>query len=441
VSEVGCGSRFDFTAVYGIGTPEPSRSSKALAGRRALLVESHPRNAEIVARMLEGWEIEVMTARTAASGVTMLEAAVAAQQPFDFVIADMFRGDGGARDLAQTASRLGIDGARIILLTPASHSDVPDLSLPRGVSLMSKPVRESRLFEALSRALHPGASDASQFANPGATLIPHGRRLRILAAEDNATIRRILRAYLEAWGHSVVTATDGTDAVRCCTEASFDLILMDLQMPRMDGIAATASIRQAEKPGTHVPIIALTANVLKGIREDCRAVGMDGYLAKPVRERELLAAIEAAVPGLTAASEMESPCGNLHATSASANIHEPFRVEALLRGVNGSRQTLAGLLTDSKDGDFPELFALLSSALASGDTQGVQRSAHAMKSVLGVFHAPRAYALAQRLEESARLGQAAQLVPQSEELRKAVSELLLSLEQFIADSPLLSQAA
>jgi CheY-like chemotaxis protein len=391
--------------------------------------------------MLDGWEIEVHPIRTAASGVAMMEAAKAANQPFDFVIADAFRAAGSACELAQAATRLGIDGARIFLLTSACQSDVTILPLPAGVSLMSKPVRESRLFEALKRALQQGGSDISSLPHGATALIPHGRRLRILAAEDNATNRRIIRTYLEAWGHSVTTASDGADAVRRFSEEDFDLVLMDLQMPRMDGIAATASIRQSEKPGARVAIIALTANVLKGIREECHAAGMDGYLAKPIRERELLAAIEAVVPGLCAASELVAAGGNVPAASGSANAREPFHVEALLRGVNGSRQTLIGLLEDSRDGDFPELFSQLSAALASGNIQEVQRSAHAMKSVLGVFHAPSAYAAAQRLEESARLGRKDQLDPQTEELRRTVSELLISLEQFIASSPLFSQAA
>jgi CheY-like chemotaxis protein len=269
---------------------------------------------------------------------------------------------------------------------------------------------------------------------------PHRRSLRILAAEDNATNRRIIRTYLEAWGHSVTTANDGPDAARLFAEEKFDLVLMDLQMPRMDGIAAAASIRQSEPPGGHVPILALTANVLKGTREECHAAGMDGYLAKPVRECELLAAIEAVVPDLKAVPPAPQHIETPH-TAEAPPCTDPFDARALAGGVNGSRSTLEGLLHDSRDGDLPELFAQIEAALAAGETAAVQRAAHAMKGVLGVFHAPAAYAAARRLEQSARAGETARLSAEAKELRLAVSELLLSLERFVAVSPLLSQAA
>jgi CheY-like chemotaxis protein len=224
--------------------------------------------------------------------------------------------------------------------------------------------------------------------------------------------------------------------VSAFADGGFDLVLMDLQMPRMDGIAATASIRQTEGPSARVPILALTANVLKGVREECFAAGMCGYLAKPVREHELLAAIEAVVPGLSEASTVPVP-----QPPPAAEQAEPFEITALVGSVNGSHRTLAGLLEDCRDGDFPELFAQLSAALEENELPKVQRAAHAIKGVIGVFHAPAAYAAAKRIEESARLGNAGALREQENELRRAVSELLTSLERFVAASPLLSRAA
>ena len=441
VSELGHGSRFDFTVTYGVGVPAPSMSMNAFTGRRVLLVESHARNAEIVSRMLAGCGMDVHPARSATAGCSEIEAAKARNQPFDFIIADMIRSAGGARDLAQAAIRSGTVPARIVLLTSSSQNDILGMPLPSGVSLVSKPVRESRLLETLSRALQVDEADTAPIPPDSTAAIPHGRRLRILAAEDNATNRRIIRTHLEAWGHAVTTAADGVDAVRHFLAEPFDLVLMDLQMPRMDGIAAAASIRQGEPTGSRVPIVALTANVLKGAREECHAAGMDGYLAKPIRERELLAAIEAVVPGLSAASEMVVTMKDAASISAHTVPGQPFEPAALLSGVNGSRRTLHGLLEDCRDGDFPELFTSLTFALEARDIRGIQRAAHAMKGVLGVFHAPPAYAAAQRLEESARLGKCERLELQAEELRRTVSELLPSLERFVADSPLFSPAA
>lgn len=437
VSETGCGSRFDFTAVLGVGAPSPAPDVTGLPGRHALLIESHPRSAEILARILVGWGILVRTVRCAADGIRMLGSAM--QPRFDFIIADTFHEGSEGREFARCALHQDTRGARIVLLTPSNQTDISALGLPPSTLVISKPVRESKLLDTLLRALNPAAANAES-AQSGANAVPHGRRLNVLIAEDNATNRRITRTYLENWGHTVVTANDGTDAIRCFATEAFDLVLMDLQMPRMDGIAATATIRQMEAGDTRVPIIALTANVLKGVREECHAAGMCGYLAKPIREHELLAAIESVVPGLCATSAIVGQSQPRVLPSAE-DASQPFQAEALIGSVNGSRQTLAGLLEDCRDGDFPELFAQLSDAMHAQDLRGVQRAAHACKGVIGVFHAPAAFAAAKKLEESARAGESALVEPQAAELRRTVSELLSSLERFVAASPLLSRAA
>ena len=150
-----------------------------------------------------------------------------------------------------------------MLLASANQTDRSASDFPVSASLVSKPVLESKLLETLLHALNPTAASAES-GEPVNDTIPHGRKLNVLIVEDNATNRRITRTYLEAWGHTVVAAHDGTEAIASFSEGIFDLVLMDLQMPRMDGIAATASIRQMETNGSRVPILALTANVLKG---------------------------------------------------------------------------------------------------------------------------------------------------------------------------------
>ncbi len=437
VSEPDCGSRFDFTATLGVGVPADPRVVTRLAGRRALLLESHPRSAEITTRLLESLGITVRGARCAADGIRLIESAV--EKPFDFILADTLQPGSGGIEFAQYVTCWHSKGPGIILLTSSGWTDFSALMLPPGTSLISKPVRENKLIEALLRATEPVSVNAES-AHTDAAPIPHGRRLNILIVEDNATNRRITRTYLEAWGHTVVAAHNGAEAIRSFSAETFDLVLMDLQMPRMDGIAATVSIRQMETKGTRIPIIALTANVLKGVREECHAAGMCGYLAKPVREHELLAAIEAVVPGLCIASKSAgSSIPQLVAIPES--LPQPFHAEALVGSVNGSWRTLAGLLEDCRDGDFPELFAELSSSLQAKYPRGVQRAAHAIKGVIGVFHAPAAYAAAKQLEECARAGDTTALDAQAAELRHRVSELLSSLESFISVSPLLSRAA
>jgi signal transduction histidine kinase/CheY-like chemotaxis protein len=437
MSDVGAGSRFDFTAVFGVGMPSQSAGTAPLENARVLLLESHPRSAEITERMMQDWSLHVQTVRTADAARAMLAADTS---PPDFIVVDTLRSASGGIELARHAVQCGIDPARIIFLASSSGGETSGLPGCAGIQTITKPVREAKLRDALLRAANAGSGAAAVPGMASAGGSPHGHRLKILIAEDNATNRRIIRTYLEAWGHTVVAAKDGPDAVRAFAEGGFHLVLMDLQMPRMDGIAATASIRQSEGHTARVPIIALTANVLKGVREECFAAGMCGYLAKPVREHELLAAIEAVVPGLGALSGAAAVPAPQPLPLPSGKA-EPFEITALVGSVNGSHRTLAGLLEDCRDGDFPELFAQLSAALDANELPQVQRAAHAIKGVLGVFHAPAAYAAAKRLEESARLGNAGGLREQTNELCRAVSELLGSLERFVAASPLLSRAA
>jgi signal transduction histidine kinase/CheY-like chemotaxis protein/HPt (histidine-containing phosphotransfer) domain-containing protein len=432
-SAPGRGSCFEFTANFGLGAASSAAGSSPSDGRRALVVESHPRVAGLLAGFLAARKIEAVIARNGAIALPILEQSASDGRPFDFVIADTLRPAAGGMDVARRAAELAPAKSRIILLVSAGRAGDDLAQFPAGATLLAKPVRGCKLHEILDAALLPGGQLLQPQLPDGKGSSAHGRALRVLIAEDNATNRRIVRTHLEAWGHSVVAATDGTEAVTLFARERFDLVLMDLQMPRMDGIAATACIRQGEKPGTRVPILALTANVLKGVREECHAAGMDGYLGKPIREHELLAAIENVVPGLRAASDLQAGAPILF-TPASAPAGVPFDVDALLRSVNGSRATLAGLLQDCLDDDAPGLFAQVFAALAENDPRKLQRAAHALKGVLGVFHAPAAFSAARRLEESARMGRTEQFAGQTEELCCAVSELLSSLERFLAEA-------
>ena len=437
LSEPGAGSRFAFTAVLGVGIQHTQPDTFPLRGRRTLLVEPHPRACEITARMLSAFGSEVECARSATEAISIL--ANPHRAPFDFTFIDTFYRRSEWTLIASLATHSNHRMGRLVMMTPATLAGAESGEFPEGATRMTKPIREAKLLEALLS--HPDSTkNGKGGVSTDANETPHGRKLNVLIAEDNATNQRITRTYLEAWGHTVTAAHNGSEAIRLFTTEPFDLILMDLQMPRMDGIAATASIRQVERAGSRVPIIALTANVLKGVREECHAAGMCGYLAKPVREHALLAAIESAVPGLAA---IPAPRGLLptFASESCENGGGPFHPGDLLTSVNRSHVTLNGLLGDCRDGDLPELFAQLEGALAAKDLLGAQRAAHAIKGVIGVFHAPLAYEAASRLERSAREGDEGVLGSQLAELRQAVSDLLTALEIFVTSSPLLERAA
>jgi CheY-like chemotaxis protein len=189
------------------------------------------------------------------------------------------------------------------MLTSGERPDDADRAREMGAAAyLFKPIKQSDLFDALMSALRIEVADDEAAAD--AERPPSSQSLRILVAEDSLVNQKLAVSLLQKWGHDVVVTDNGRDAVRLSQEEAFDLILMDVQMPVMDGLQATAAIRERERAtGRHQPIIAMTAHVMKGDREQCLEAGMDGYVAKPIRFTELHATIE----DLTAADAEAEP--------------------------------------------------------------------------------------------------------------------------------------
>ena len=237
------------------------------------------------------------------------------------------------------------------------------------------------------------------------------RPLRILLAEDNPINRRLAIHMLEKRGDAVVVANNGVEALAALREQSFDLLLMDIQMPQMGGIETTMAIRQQEgASGARLPIIALTAHAMKGDRERCLEAGMDGYLSKPIQARELYAAIDAAL------SRAEQP-------EAAAVVGRQVGVldtAALLQRFDNELEFLRSL-TRQFFGDWPRQLAEMRAAVAAGDGRALEQAAHRLKGALSYFAAPAALAAAARLEACARTGgldQAAALAQLEAELER-----------------------
>jgi CheY-like chemotaxis protein len=303
------------------------------------------------------------------------------------------------------------------MLTSAGHPE--DVARCRELGIdayLMKPVKQSELFDALLAALGQPAARAAPAARPS----PGGRRapLRVLLAEDNPVNQTLAVRLLEKRGHTVVVAGDGMQALAALSGHSFDLVLMDVQMPDMDGYEAATRIRREEEgTGRHVPILAMTAHAMKGDRERCLEAGMDGYIAKPVQPPELFAAIDHLIPPAQAASG-----GPAAASAAEA----PDRAEALRRVGDdaGLLKELAGLFYDS----YPQQLAELRAALGRGDGPEAQRLAHTLKGAVGVFGARSAVETALRLETTARAGNLAG----AEQARAALEEALARLRPTLA---------
>ena len=297
-SEVGRGSQFHFTARLGaadakeikVGTIAPP---EVLRGVKVLLVDDNQTNRRILEGMLGRWQMHSTSVEDGEEALAQLSAAREAGKPFGLILTDMHMPKmNGFTLVERIRTRPELATATIMMLTSSGHRGDAARCQELGVAAyLLKPIRQSELREAIARVLGAREQDGAiplitRFSVQDAR--EPSSFLRVLLAEDNAVNQRLAVRLLEKRGHHVVVAGNGREALEALEKGSFDLVFMDVQMPEMDGLEATAAIRDKEKSsGLHQPIIALTAHAMKGDREKCLAGGMDGYLTKPIRPPEL----------------------------------------------------------------------------------------------------------------------------------------------------------
>ena len=297
-SELGKGSQFHFTAQFQAADAKEIKvgvvaAPEILRGVKVLIVDDNRTNRRILDGMLARWEMKTTQAESGDRALHELSSAHAQGGPFQLVLTDMHMPKMDGFELVEEIrKRPELATATIMMLTSAGHRGDAARCQRLGVSAyLLKPIRQSELREAVARVLGARMQEGAiplitRFSLQDAR--EPGTSLKILLAEDNAVNQRLAVRLLEKRGHRVVVAGNGAEALQALAKESFDLILMDVQMPEMDGIEATGIIREQEKrSGLRQPIIALTAHAMKGDREKCLAAGMDGYLSKPIRPQEL----------------------------------------------------------------------------------------------------------------------------------------------------------
>jgi CheY-like chemotaxis protein len=275
---------------------------EALRGLPVLIVDDNATNRRILEEVLQIWHMKPISVEDGRAALALMEKANADGKTFPLVLLDAQMPDMDGFEVAgkiKHNSRLA--NAVIIMLTSAGQSG--DAARCREVGIdayLSKPIKRTELLEAMKRVLGAqgvGLEKAPPDAAPASR--ESRKRLKILLAEDNRVNQAVATRLLEKRGHEVVLAETGKQALQRSAEEVFDIILMDVQMPEMDGLEATAAIRQRETiQGTHIPIIAMTAHAMVGDKERCLGAGMDAYISKPLQIKELFSAIEQLTPDL-----------------------------------------------------------------------------------------------------------------------------------------------
>src|SRR5216110_2394763 len=407
-SEVGRGSEFSFTLRFPVetsaGAATPGRAA-SLGGRRVLVVDDNETNRRILRDMLGAEGVAVHEAHRADAGLAALRRAATTGTPFDLAILDAQMPDQDGFELA-TAIRgdAQLGRTRLLILTSAGQRGDGERCRQLGIqAYLTKPIARADLIEAVGTVLAgtPSAAGGADLVTRH-SIAESRHTLRILLAEDNPVNQQVATAMLLKRGHQVDVVSNGREAVDAVTRERYDVVLMDIQMPEMDGFEATARIR-ALPQGATLPIIALTAHALSGERERCLERGMSGYLAKPFKAHDLFAAVEGrgAHPADTAAA----PRPAVDLVAFRRTMEEAGAAEA----VDGILETFAATM--------PQRLDALAAAARSADAELLQRAAHAFKSAAGTIGAGRLAALLEDMERAARDGDVAGACDQLEHVR------------------------
>jgi len=458
------GSVFWFTASFdkrGLArnTASVAGQTAELAGMRVLVVDEHAASRAALEQQLAGWQASASGATSALDGMARLRTAAQQQQPFDAAIIDMeLARTSGLALAAAIKADPALRATRLLLISPNALAADPVQRRAAGVAYqLTKPARWADLYACLAArsrgALATAAPDLAAPAQAGTARValvhgdgmpphagrgsaqPGGRAMpRVLLAEDNPVNVEVAKAMLGSLGLDVHCAGNGASALAALREQAFDAVLMDCQMPVMDGFAATAAIRREERDTApargarrHVPIIAITANALQGDREACLAAGMDDYLSKPFSQQQLHAVVGRwiALPALLPAGATDSrpwPLpgqGALHDSAPAAPRRTvpnapPAPVGAgpaaineraldAIRALNSERgEALVQKVVGAWVGDTPQCLATLRQAIVERDAPGVRKVAHSLKSASANVGADKFARLCRQLEQLGR---------------------------------------
>lgn len=388
-SEVGEGSKFSFN-IHLQPAPKDTEANAIngvvyVGGSKVLVVDDNTTNRKILEEMLGNWGMVPILADSGESALEMLHEAQSRGEPCKLIISDVHMPEMSGYDFIQQVRQdAKLCETPIVILTSGGREGEEALRDRLDIAeRLMKPVKQSELFDAIVRTLGvTSPEDATEFDydDPTDELVDN---LKVLLAEDNAINQKLAVGVLSRFGHQVTIAGNGAEAVEAVQRERFDVVLMDVQMPIMDGFAATKEIRQREQEtGEHIPIIAMTAHAMKGDREKCIESGMDEYVAKPIRvgilKEKLLKVLQHNVdenPGPQSVTDGRP--GEQTDPESDTEDSCVFDLGPVRTMVAGNEELLCELLTMYQE-ESENLVQQIESAIESGDVQSARRSGHTL---------------------------------------------------------------
>jgi PAS domain S-box-containing protein len=424
-SVVGQGSTFSFTVCFGWQEAPlmPSRQAELahLRNLPVLVVDDNATSRRLLEEILRRWGMQPTAVESGPAALTVMAEAAQAGTPFVLGLIDAMMPEMDGYTLAQRIKSMPTLARTALLILTSTyqardHHHITDVGI---TASLGKPVSQASLWNALLAALGTPVPAAPFRPAPRATEQQQASPLRILLAEDNPVNQKLAVHMLEKHAYTVVVANNGKEVLELLAQQSFDLILMDVQMPEMCGFEATMIIREREQStGGHLPIIAMTAHAMQGDRERCLLAGMDHYVSKPIHAKELIAAI-AKVTGercVQAAAPASPPCPPQVLFDETAALARVEGDRAILRDI-------AALFV----ADWPQSRATLRQAVLSEDAAALARIAHTLKGATATLGAMAVSAAAQRLEE---VGYSGNLAPAASALIVLETEMMSALPFF-----------
>ena len=392
---------------------------------RVLVIERHATSCRILTDMLRQWHMPFAVATSLHEVQEALAQAQRSASPYALVLLDAHLPEPGAIGLAATLQQHPMSAqAQIVLMTvPGVQNDCELHFTTSCAAVLTKPIMSDDLSAVIATTLEGCRAPDTPESLP---TLPHADgvsgSLRILLAEDNPINQRFAVCLLERRGHEVVVANNGKEALTLLAQQPCDLVLLDVQMPEMDGLETSVAIRAQEQvQGGHVPIIAMTAHAMAEDRERCLQAGMDAYITKPVRPQELFEAIAHLIPEGTLLGRER------HGAPLASEV---FDRAALLVRIEGD-ETLLRELVELFLEDTPQRLDHIRDAFVDNDCQRLERAAHTLKGSVGNLCAYRAYETAKRLERLARTGEGQRIMEAVTDLEMEMAHLQLVLSAFV----------